>query len=79
MKQETFKEIEERASKKEKDGVYTYKGYPYAVINKRLKLIGDFNQILQMSYGFAVIIKRCDSYKLASELKKIFKENQNKL
>lgn len=79
MKQEMFKKIEERASKKERDGVYSCEGYPYAVINKRLKLVGDFDQVLQISHGFAVIIAKCDHYKVASTLRKIFKENQNKL
>ena len=78
MKATKLVEIENKIAKKCKDGVYTYQSTPYVVINKRLRFLGDFENILEMSYGFMVIIGKCEYWELRSKLNKLFKEHKIK-
>lgn len=74
MKQEVFNKILEKAAKKEKDGVYTYEGKYYAVINKKLVLVGDFKIYFRFSSGFLVNIGTCNHWKMKDKIKELFKK-----
>ncbi len=76
MKQELMNKLINRASKKNKDGVYSYEGHPYAIVNGKLRFVGDFNKILELSQGFAVIIGLCEPYQLKIKIKELFNKKR---
>lgn len=74
MKQEIMNSIIERADEKTKDGVYSHKGYPYAVAKGRLRFVGNFNEILEVCYGFVIVIATVEPYKLKTKIRQMVKE-----
>jgi|LauGreDrversion4_2_1035121.scaffolds.fasta_scaffold539717_3 hypothetical protein len=80
MKQETLRKLEAKANTKTKDGVYSYEGHPYAVIKGKLKFVGDFNKIYEITCGFCVIIWQSpDRWKTKAKIKELFNTNRGKL
>lgn len=74
MKQEVMNKLLEKGNKKTKDGVYSYEGYPYAVINNKVRFVGDFNKIYEISFGFCVIIwSSQEHWKTKTKIKELFK------
>lgn len=77
MKREIMNKIIEKANKKTKDGIYSYQGYPYVVIKARLRFVGDFDKILEVCYGFAVIIGKCEPREVNTKIKELFNKTKN--
>jgi hypothetical protein len=76
MKREIINKITIKANAKTKDGVYSYEGHPYAVIEGRLRFVGDFNKIYEITCGFCVIIWQSqERWKVKSKIKELFKKN----
>mgnify|MGYP003656203833 CR=1 FL=1 len=74
MKQELLIEIEERASNKIKDGIYTFRGIPYVVVNQRLRFFAEFDTIFQMSHGFVVTLGKYEYWQVRIKLAELLKK-----
>jgi hypothetical protein len=74
MKAQIFTEIQIRAGKK-KDGVYTYQGKIYAVIDRRVEFIGDYDTVYHVSSGFLVYMGKCRiPSQLKSQITRVYKQ-----
>ena len=73
MKIEIGNEIIEK-SKTKKDGVYSYKGFKYAVKDNKFVLFADyFGNISQTAGNFNVSLGKVERYESIKELKRLLK------
>jgi hypothetical protein len=74
MDTKTLHALMERAKEKP-DGVWSYQGHPYAIKDGHVQLIGDFDKVLQVSYGFLVNRGTVENhYRLKDEIKRLYKQ-----
>lgn len=74
MKIQTIYEIDEKAKTK-KDGIYSYKGFKYIVVNSRFKAYCDFKTVYEIFAGLTVKIGEIDEiYNVTKELNKLLKK-----
>jgi|GEM_PF-2943066 len=75
MKQDILNEIIERAKTK-KDGIYSFKGFKYAVKDNRFVLFADyFGNLYQRAGNFNASIGKVEKrYNIIKELKRLLKE-----
>ena len=65
------RKIEEKAKTKN-DGVYTYRGIWYKVINKRLRYLASRGEVLECFGNFNVVVGTYDWY--SGDARKILKD-----
>jgi len=63
----------EKLAKDRKDGIYSYGGYPYIVLDNHPKFCSEFGTIEEIHGSFTTTVWEGESHKLNQRMKKLYK------